>query len=93
MAWIVFREVFKAHVGFSLPSSLLGYVPNVSSSSAVPTSYKYISTGNWGCGAFNGDGNSQTLPIPSLISVSNLFYLLLTVGLKSMLQWCAASMV
>ena len=52
------RELLKAYAGFSVPTHILS--PSSSSLSSSPTPldaevYSALSTGNWGCGAFNGD--------------------------------------
>ena len=48
------RELLKAHAGFSVPASVLAPDRAGSAASASPL-YSTLSTGNWGCGAFNGD--------------------------------------
>jgi len=75
----ILREILKAYVGFSVPSSVLeGAVVSSSSATAAFASssskqfpkpfYSQISTGRWGCGAFNGD-----------------------FALKAVIQWIAAT--
>jgi len=45
------REVYKAYTGFSLDEDVLP----VSAFGGEKRAFSTISTGNWGCGAFNGD--------------------------------------
>jgi poly(ADP-ribose) glycohydrolase len=50
------RELLKAYAGFSVPTDVL--TPTTASAASLRSGhapYSVLSTGNWGCGAFNGD--------------------------------------
>ena len=48
------RELLKAYAGFSIPTDVLTPAP-AGGERAGEEAYSALSTGNWGCGAFNGD--------------------------------------